>query len=457
MGVRFKTRRIRKGIKPFQLFALASLLIVLVTASLLQIAPSTRAQTVLHAQSQIEPVQIAQAPATPTASPASVVLDWNGIAQSTVLAASAPAPQQFRSLAIVHTAIFDAVNAIDRRYTPYAVDLKAPANASAEAAAATAGHAVLVSLYPAQKSALDTALTTSLAKIAEGQSKADGIAVGQQVAEKLIALRSSDGADQKIEYKAEDKIGVWQPTPPLFLPALLPQWNTVTPFVIKSANQFTVPAPLPLDSSAYAKDLNEVKRLGGRNSTVRTPEQTTAAIFSAISPVVLWNTTAQAAAKAKGNSLIENARLFALLNLAGVDAYIAGYDVKYKYKLWRPATAIPQADKLSNSEITPDPNWETLIVTPNHPDYISGHTVTAGAAGQILKAYFGQDAVNVNIIFPANAGVTRTFKSFSQIVDELVESRIWAGVHTRTANVQGAALGEQVGDYVFQNALRPIS
>jgi len=457
--VRHKIKRIRLAVKtskPLQLFALALVMIVLTTAGLLQIAPTTQAQTVTYGRSGSGQVQIAQAAATSAPNPATFVLEWNGIAQSTVLAAAAPAPQQFRSLAIVHAAIFDAVNAIDRRYTPYAVDLKAPTGASAEAAVVTAGHDVLVSLYPAQKTALDTTLTASLAKIAEGQSKVDGINVGKQVAEKLVALRSNDGADQKIEYKPEDQVGIWQPTPPLFLPALLPHWSKVNPFVIKAANQFSIPAPLPLNSSAYAKELNEVKQIGGRNSTVRTPDQTAAGIFSAISPVVLWNTTAQAAAKAKGNSLIENARLFALLNIAGVDAYIAGYEVKYKYKLWRPATAIPHADKLGNPALTSDPNWETLIVTPNHPDYISGHTVTAGANQQILKAFFGQDAVNVNIIFPANAGVTRSFKSFSQITNELIESRIWAGVHTRTADVQGAVLGQQVGDYVFKNALQPI-
>jgi hypothetical protein len=452
--MRQKTKRIRLAVKPFQLFAIASLLIVLATAGILQIAPSAQA---ISQEQQSAQRQIAQAPVTQASNSTNAVLDWNSIAQTSVLAASAPAPQQYRSLAIVHTAIFDAVNAIDRRYTPYAVDLKAPAGASAASAAAVAGHDVLVSLYPTQKATLDAALTTSLEKITEGQSKVEGIAVGKQSAEKLIALRSSDGANQKIDYKPEDQPGIWQPTPSLFLPALLPHWGTVKPFVIKSADQFSIPVPLPLNSSAYAKELNEVKQIGGRNSTLRTPEQTAAAIFSAVSPVVLWNTTAQAAAKAKGNSLVEDARLFALLNLAGVDAYIAGYEVKYKYKLWRPATAIPNADKIDNSDITPDPNWESLIITPNHPDYISGHNVTAGADEQILKKFFGQDAVNVNIIFPANVGVTRTFKSFSQIADELTESRIWAGLHTRTADVQGIVLGKQVGDYVFQNALQPIS
>ncbi|MBD2035868.1 vanadium-dependent haloperoxidase [Leptolyngbya sp. FACHB-321] len=435
----------RLSIKRFGHYVLASLFAVLAVTSLLQIAAPTQAQG-----TQAPVTQVAQ-PNKPT----DAVLDWNAIAQTTVLTAAAPAPQQYRTLAIVHAAIFDAVNAIDRQYTPYAVDIKA-AGASPDAAVAAAAHTVLTNLYPLQKATLDAAFTKALAKLSEGQPKTDGITLGQTVAEKLLSLRNNDGADQKVGYSAEQKVGVWQPTPPLFLPAMLPYWSTVTPFVIKRADQFKIPAPLPLNSAAYAKELNEVKRLGGKNSAARTPDQTAAAIWSAVSPVVLWNTTAKAAATAKGNSLSENARLFALLNLAGVDAYIAGYDVKYKYKLWRPAIAIPQAEQLGNPGITADPNWEALIVTPNHPDYISGHCVTAGADERILENFFGSDAVKVNIIFPANAGVTRSFTSFSQISKELGETRIWAGVHTRTADTQGDVLGKAVGDYVFQNALRPL-
>lgn len=403
------------------------------------------------------PLSVAQATTPNPKNPADAVLDWNKTAQAVVLAASAPPPQQYRSLAIVHTAIFDAVNAIDRRYTPYAFEEKAPAGADPAAAAAAAGYYSLLALYPAQKNLIETAWTASLAKIPEGPAREEGIKLGQSVAEKLIALRNDDGASQKSEYKAEKKAGIWQPTPPLFAPALLPHWSTVKPFVIQSADQFKIPAPRTLNSDAYAEELNEVKRLGGRNSRERTSEQTAAAIFSPVSPVVLWNTTAQAASTARGLNLLENARLFALLNIAGLDAYIAGYEVKYKYKLWRPVVAIPSAAQLGNPKITADPNWESLIVTPAHPDYISGHTVTAGSGERILQDFFGTDTVKVNIIFPANTGVTRTYTSFSGITNELIESRIWAGVHTRSADVQGAVLGRQVGDYVFQNALKPLN
>lgn len=441
----------RFRVKRFGLFASAFLLAVVTAIGLWQISDPTQAQTAQVAQAPTAQAQ----PAKPS-DPTDAVLDWNAIAQTATVSASAPPPQQFRTMAITHGAIFDAINAIEHRYTPYSVNITAPAGASAAAAAVAAGHGVLTRLYPAQKATLDAALTASLAKIPEGEAKVGGINVGKEVAEKLVAIRSTDGADRQGEYKAQKAVGIWQPTPPLFAPALLPNWSQVTPFVIKRADQFKIPAPLPLNSDAYAKELNEVKLLGGRYSRARTAEQTAAAIFSAISPVPLWNTAARAAATAKGNNLIENARLFALLNFAGADAYIAGYEVKYKYKLWRPVAAIPNAAELGNPVITPDPNWESLIVTPAHPDYISGHCVTAGAAERVLQRFFGSDAVKVSLIFPANAGVTRSYTSFSQISKELGESRIWAGLHTRTADTQGDVLGKQVGDYVFQNALQPL-
>lgn len=442
------------SIKRFGLLAVVSLLIVLTVTSLLEFASPLHAQTVQKTLAQGNPAKLAPAQTLPSSKATDAVLDWNTIALGVL--PTPPAPQQYRGLAILHAAIFDAVNAIDRRYATYAVEVKAPAGASAAAAAAAAGHGVLVRLYPSQQATFDAALTASLAKIADGTAKNDGIKVGQDVSEKLVALRSKDGADQKGEYKAEPRPGIWQPTLPTFAPALLPHWSTVKPFALQRADQFKIAPPLPLNSDAYAKELNEVKRLGGRHSTARTPDQTAAAIWSPAPPAVIWNAAARAAAIAKGNSLIENARLFALLNIAGVDAYIAGYDVKYKYKLWRPVTAIRNADAIENPTITPDPQWEPLIVTPAHPDYISGHCVTAGAAERILQNFFGSDAVNVSVIFPANVGVTRSFTSFSQISKELGDARVWGGVHTRTADTQGDVLGKQVGDYVFNHALLPL-
>ena len=242
----------RFRVKRFGLFAWAFLLAVVTAIGLWQISDPTQAQT-----AQVAQVPSVQAQPAKPSDPTDAVLDWNAIAQTATVAASAPPPQQFRTLAITHGAIFDAVNAIERRYTPYSVNIKAPAGASAAAAAVAAGHGVLTRLYPAQKATLDAALTASLAKIPDGQAKVGGINVGKEVAEKLVAIRSTDRADNKGEYKAQKAVGIWQPTPPLFAPALLPNWNEVTPFVIKRADQFKIPAPLPLNSDAYAKELNE--------------------------------------------------------------------------------------------------------------------------------------------------------------------------------------------------------
>lgn len=214
----------RFRVKRFGLFAWAFVLAVVTAIGLLQISDPTQAQTAQVAQ----PPTVRAQPAKPS-DPTDAVLDWNAIAQTATVAASAPAPQQFRTLAITHGAIFDAVNAIERRYTPYSVNIKAPAGASAAAAAVAAGHGVLTRLYPAQKASLDAALTASLAKIPDGEAKLGGINVGKEVAEKLVAIRSTDRADCKGEYKAQKAVGIWQPTPPLFAPALLPNWSEVIP------------------------------------------------------------------------------------------------------------------------------------------------------------------------------------------------------------------------------------
>ncbi len=214
----------RLRVKRFGLFASAFVLAVVTAIGLLQISDPTQAQT-----AQVAQAPTAQAQPTKASDPTDAVLDWNAIAQTATVAASAPPPQQFRTLAITHGAIFDAVNAIERRYTLYSVNIKAPTGASVAAAAVAAGHGVLTRLYPAQKATLDVALTASLAKIPDGEAKVGGINVGKEVAEKLVAIRSTDRADRKGEYKAQKAVGIWQPTPPLFAPALLPNWSEVIP------------------------------------------------------------------------------------------------------------------------------------------------------------------------------------------------------------------------------------
>jgi hypothetical protein len=385
---------------------------------------------------------------------ADVVTDWNQTAINAVVASGAGGAVQARSMAIVHAAIYDAVNAIDRRHTVYAVDVKAPPGASLEAAAATAAYGVLSKLYWLQTAAFDVALEASLAAMPDGQSKTDGMAVGKAVAEKIVVLRGQDGSNANVAYTPGTGPGVYQLTPPALAAVAVPHWGTVQPFMLKHANQFPLEGPPALTSAEFAKDFGEVKSLGAKNATMRTRDQTDAARFWTISGVVTDNVAAQLVAAQRGNSIIENARLFALLNMAGADAYIACWEAKYRYNFWRPVTAIRNADSAGNAALAADPNWEPLLPTPAHPEYPSGHAVYSGATERVLQEFFG-DKVNFSLTNPA-VNITRTYQSFSQMGTEVVDARVWGGIHYRTSDVQAAELGRKVAEYGIQNVLRPV-
>jgi hypothetical protein len=363
---------------------------------------------------------------------------------------------QSRLVAIAHAAMFDAVNSIERKYTKYAVEVSPPAGASAEAAAITAAHTVLTQLVPDQRNMLDAARTTTLAKVADGAAKDAGAAVGQEVAAKMIELRSTDGIDAKVAYTPGTAPGTWQPTPPDLTLARGTQFGAVKPFVLKSSDQFTLPGPPPLDSAAFARDVREIQSVGARRSASRTAEQSEVAIFWTVSTHMPFNAAARAAASKRGNSLVENARLFALLNMAGTDSQIACWHWKYQVNFWRPITAIRAADSVKNAALTPDPTWESLLTTPAHPDYPSGHASYGGAAAAVLKAVFGDDRVDVSFTWPA-LGVTRTYTSFAQLDREIIDARVWGGIHFRQTDEDSSALGHKIGAYAVQTWLRPVS
>jgi hypothetical protein len=224
--------------------------------------------------------------------------------------------------------------------------------------------------------------------------------------------------------------------------------------MLKNANQFPLEGPPALTSAEFAKDFGEVKSLGAKNTTMRTRDQTDAARFWTISGVVTDNVAAQHVAAQRGNSISENARLFALLNMAGADAYIACWEAKYRYNFWRPVTAIRNADSAGNAALAADPNWEPLLPTPAHPEYPSGHAIYSGATERVLQEFFG-DKVNVSLTNPA-VKITRTYQSFSQMGKEVVDARVWGGIHYRTSDVQAAELGRKVAEYGIQNVLRPV-
>ncbi|HSD38528.1 MAG TPA: vanadium-dependent haloperoxidase [Rhodocyclaceae bacterium] len=390
----------------------------------------------------------------PAASQADVVTDWNQIAIKTVLENPPGSLFSVRNLAIVHLAVHDAVNAVDRRYQPYLVDTKAATGTSPEVAAVAAAHGVLLALYPSQKSVLDAALSSSLAKIPDGEGKTLGLALGQQVAARHIEARKDDGSDRKVEYVANNDPATWKPTAPAFLPAANPQFAQVRPFFLRSPLQFDPGAPLAITSKQFADEFEEVKRLGAANSKERTPDQTAVAVFWTAPSYVIFSGVARQVSDAKKFSLHDNARLFALLNGATADAYIAGWAAKFKYPRARPITLIREAGKLGVPALKADPDWEPLLTTPNHPNYISGHSVFAGAAERVLQAVFATDVIPpASATYPAGA-ITRRYRKISDITLENDNGRVWGGIHTReTVGQGGADLGRKVGEFAAANHL----
>ena len=388
---------------------------------------------------------------------ANIVVEWNATAVSTALAAGQGPVPQTRSMAIVAVAVNDAVNAISGRYATYDDVGLPPSNASAEAAAAGAAHRALTTLYPSQSAALDAAFAASLSAHAISASD-PSIAFGESVADAIVALRSNDGsAFAQFPYTAPGagSPGVWVPTPPANLAALLPGWGGVQPWVLRAGSQFRPDEGPSLTSEEYARDFNEIKEIGSLTSATRTAEQTNIARFWLTSAAVIWDGALRAVAVARGLDISETAHAFALVNVAGADAAIACWDAKYAFNFWRPITAIHNADVDGNPLTAPDPAWVPLAPTPNFPEFTSGHTAISGAMATMLSLLFGDDpGVSFTVTSPTNPGFTRSWSTFSAGVDEVIDARVWTGFHFRSSDVTGARLGKQVGRFVFEHALR---
>ena len=384
------------------------------------------------------------------------VTDWNQTAIRATEVAALPPPPQSRAMAMVHAAIFDAVNAIDGRYAAYAADIKAPAATSKEAAAASAGHGVLVRLFPEQQAALDASLAASLAQIVNGEGKKQGVLVGRVVAARVYEIRKTDGAAGKADYAFGSGPGVYQRTPPMNAQPVLSHWGRVKPFVLGSAGQFSPPGPPAYGSAKFVKDFDEVKALGARDSRTRTNEQTAIALFWAGSEIPPLNTIARSMSAEKGLAIADNARLLAYLNMAIADSLIAGFEAKYKFTAWRPITAIHGAASATDPRLAPDPHWQPLMVTPPHPEYPSAHCLATGAAIQVLSGFFGTDRVQVSLVQPP-LGFLRQYESLRAVAEEMENARVWGGIHFRSADEDGTRLGRQVGQYVLDQALRPVS
>src|SRR5439155_24560985 len=293
-----------------------------------------------------------------------------------------------RDAAIVSAAVYDAVNDIDGSYTTYFANVNASHGASLEAAAAQAAHDTLSALFPGQQATFDATLAADLANIPPGLAR-QGVAVGQAVAQAILTWRSTDGWNATVNYTPGTAPGDWQPTPPAFLAAALPQWGNVTPFGIPSGSAFRAAPPPALTSADYTTAFNEVKTIGDINSTTRTADQSQIAQFwygaaGTYTASGYWNQIAGEVAVQQGNSLVQNARMFAMLNFTEADAAIAVWDTKYVNNLWRPVTAIRAADTDGNPDTTADSSWTPYLATPNHPSYPSGHSGASSGAATVL-------------------------------------------------------------------------
>jgi hypothetical protein len=315
---------------------------------------------------------------------------------------------------------------------------------------------------------VNTAYAMVLASIPDGAPKTNGITLGQAAAAAILALRSTDHATALVPYTPGAQPGDWQPTPnPLpfdppaaadFLPAVLPGWGHVTPFVLRRSTQFEPDGPPRLSSKRYARDYNEVKAIGEKNSATRTAEQTSIARFWYENASAAWSRIAIIVAHSQGLNLWDTARLLALVNLAMADGVIAGFETKYDFNFWRPVTAIRAGDTDGNDATIAGPNWSSLLNTPAHPDYVSTHSVLGGASAEVLRRFFGSDDVPFTTTSGVPfAGLTRSYTSFSQAAAENGQSRIYAGIHFPSAAEDGIKQGGQIGRFVFTHALQPLN
>lgn len=411
---------------------------------------------------------------------ANEVLKWNDLSVKAAIAGGQNPIQQTRTIAMVQGAVHDALNAIQPRYAAYYHEGRAPADASPDAAVATASHTVLVAVIPAfgappqraeALAQLGEAYRASLAALPDGPAKQSGIAAGQSAGTAMLELRKDDGASKSAPYTPSSAPGRWRPTPnpdppnpmikdpklaPGFAASTLPGWGNVTPFTLLSASQFWLPGPPALASAQYARDFNEVKSVGGQVSTVRTAEQAEIARFWFEGPAG-WYRLARAASESRRLDTWEAARALAAVSLAMADAYIAGFKIRYVYDFWRPVTAIREADTDGNDATVADPAWNSLQNTPAVSDYPSTQSLFSGATAAVLASLFGTDQVAFSMTSgPPFANIKRSFTSLSQAARESADSRIYAGIHFRSACDDGLVLGQKIGQRVAMSYLQPL-
>jgi hypothetical protein len=402
--------------------------------------------------------------------------DWNAIAQAETVLLRPTAHGQSRGIAMVEGAVYDAVNAIDRGYEPYLLDVDdvgAQPWGSQDAAAATAAYRVLLAITPSARHAgLDAAYTATLATIPDGLIEQEGVDAGEAAAAAMLAARQGDGFLAPFTPVVGLDAGDWRPIGWPATPVFDPDgWvGNLKPFLIESPSQFRSKGPNAVTSSAYAREFREVKELGALNSATRTADQTAAAVFWQFAPVALWNPLLRALADRYDLNAADQARLYAMVNLAAADGAIACWNDKYYWSFWRPRAAIREADTDGNPATIADPNWESLFAastvttpplgTPPFPDHPSGHGCLSGAVLNTMAEFFGTDKIEITLVSGRSLNgvpiAPRQFDRFSLALKEIIEARIWGGIHFRIADVQGAKIGTQVAKWLHKHYFQPV-
>jgi hypothetical protein len=382
---------------------------------------------------------------------ADVIMAWNAEADELADTRQITPAQQARTLALLHVAIFESLNAIEGRYEPYKLRLVSDRNTSQEAAAAMAGHEVLATLFPAQKPRLDALLARSLDGLAEGPAKQRALHLGRKAAADLLALRAADLGDATENWRPVTQPGVYIPT----AVAVSSDVGRYQPWVMSSAAQFRPAPPPALTSEPWTRDLNEIRDIGGLASKSRSDEQTAAAKFWFLTGARTYNPVVRQVVQANKMDLLDCARVYALVSLAAADAFIAVFEAKYHYNFWRPVTAIRNADRTGNPATPRDGAWLPLGETPMHPEYPCAHCISASAVATVLTSLFGDETTEVTVTSSTAPGLTRRFTKLSAYRDEVSNARIWAGFHYRFSTAAAMDMGQRIGELTVATQLRP--
>ncbi len=381
---------------------------------------------------------------------ANVITDWDAKA----VAVAAPGAFGQRELAIVHVAMFDAVNAIERRYRPYLAQLPATNTTSREAAAATAAGTVLIGLHPENASEMRATLASYLAGIPDGNAKSEGVKLGEAAAAKVLQARANDGANAPDAYRPRTTPGVYVPT----VITVASTWPQMTPFALTKPSQFRPQPPIPLGSAEWATDYTELKDYGGKTSAKRSAQQTETARFWLMVGPSAYHPIPRQLVTAKQMSIVDSARFMALFAVALTDAYVAVFDAKYHYEFWRPITAIRNGDIDNNPTTEREATWQPIDNTPLHPEYPCAHCIGSGAAAAVIESVLGSaDIPEVAVTSSTAPGVTHRWTNLGVLTEEVANARIWAGFHYRFSTRVGTDMGRRIGGYVVKNVMQPTT